>query len=203
MNKNYIILFGLLIVLSGGLLFLPEKNNYIQESPENLMWDIAQPTRYITTDQVAKMIIEKDPLFQLVDVRQDYDFEAFSLPNSYNIPLDSILTEDANYILDIDDINTILISDDDIKADQAWVIAKRMGYKNVYVMKGGLNCWIRTIIQPEAPLESAPITDFELYNFRKGASVYFTGAEISIDTDSKQSVNITRKKKETVAEGGC
>ncbi len=203
MNKNYIILFGILVVLSGGLLFLPEKNNYVEESPENLMWDIAQPTRYISTDQVAKMIIEKDPLFQLVDVRLDYDFEAFTLPKAYNIPIDSIITADASDILDIDDINTIFFSDDDIKADQAWVIAKRMGYKNVYVMKGGLNCWIRTIIQPEAPPETAPITEFELYDFRKGASSYFTGAEISIDSDIKKSVNIKRRKKENVAEGGC
>ena len=203
MNKNYFILFGLLIVLSGGLLFLPEKNNYVQQSPETLMWDIVQPTRYITTDQVAKLIIEKDPLFQLVDVRPDYDFEAFSLPNSFNIPIDSILTDEANDIFNIEDVNTIFLSDDDIKADQAWVIAKRMGYKSVYVMKGGLNCWIRTIIQPQKPSESAPITEFELYNFRKGASIYFTGAELSTNSDIKQEVNITRKKKETVAEGGC
>ena len=203
MNKNYFILFGLLIVLSGGLLFLPEKTNYVQQSPESLMWDIVQPTRYISTDQVAKLIIEKDPLFQLVDVRPDYDFEAFSLPNSFNIPIDSILTDEANDIFNIEDVNTIFLSDDDIKADQAWVIAKRMGYNNVYVMKGGLNCWIRTIIQPQKPSESAPITEFELYNFRKGASLYFTGAELSTSSDLKQEVNITRKKKEIVAEGGC
>ncbi len=203
MNKNYIILFGLLIILSGGLLLLPEKTNYVQENPENLMWDIAQPTRYITTDQVAKMIIEKDPLMQLIDVRQDYDYELFSLPGAYNIPLDSILTETADIIMDVEDINTIMFSDDDIKADQTWVIAKRLGYKNVYVMKGGLNCWVRTIIQPELPAETAPITEFERYKFRQGASIYFTGTEIEVNTGNKASLNIARKKKETVAEGGC
>jgi rhodanese-related sulfurtransferase len=203
MNKNYIILFGLLIALSGGLLFLPEKTNYVQVNPENLMWDIAQPTRYITTDQVAKMMIEKDPLFQLVDVRQDYDFDEFSLPNSYNIPIDSILTEYANNVLEIDDVNTIFISDDDIRSDQAWVIAKRMGYKNIYVMKGGLNCWMETIINPTSPPESAPITEFELYKFRQGASMFFTGKKILVNTDNKQSIKVHRKKKETVTEGGC
>lgn len=203
MNRNYIFLVVLLFFLAGGLLVLPERNNQIQESPDNLMWAIAQPTRYVTTDQVAQLIIEKDPLFQLVDTRPDYDYEIFSLPGAYNIPIDSILTETADIILDIEDINTILYSDDDIKADQAWVIASRMGYKNVYVMKGGLNCWIRTIIQPEEPAETAPISDIELYNFRKGASMYFTGAEISTESGEKKSLKVTRKKKETVAEGGC
>lgn len=192
-----------LIILSGGLLFLPQKVNHIEKDPEKLMWDIAQPTRYITTDEVAMRIIEKDPLIQLVDVRADYDYELFSLPGAYNIPLDSLLTEESDLILDVEDINTILYSDDDLKADQAWVIAKRLGYENVYVMKGGLNCWIRTIIQPEEPLETAPITEFELYKFRQGASVFFTGTEISMDDTEKKSLNITRKKKETVAEGGC
>lgn len=203
MNKNYLWLLGLLLILVLGLLFLPEKTNFPQQNPETLMWDISQPTRYVTTDQVAKMIIEKDPLFQLVDVRPDYDYEYFRLPGSFNIPIDSLLTESADLILDTEDINTIFYSDDDLKSDQAWVIAKRLGYDNVYVLKGGLNCWIKTIIQPIAPAETEPITAFELYEFRKGASMYFTGAEISVDTDNKQSLNITRKKKETVAEGGC
>lgn len=203
MNKNYFWLIALLIIISGGLLFLPERNNLVEEKPENLMWDISQPTRYITTDAVAKMIIEKDPLFQLVDVRADYSYEEFSLPRAFNILVDSLLTEDADLILDTEDINTIFYSDDDMKADQAWVIAKRLGYNNIYVMKGGLNCWIRTIIQPEPPAETAPITEFDLYEFRKGASLYFTGAEISFDTGEKQTLSVTRRKKEAVAEGGC
>jgi rhodanese-related sulfurtransferase len=203
MNKNYIWLVVLLFLLVGGLFFLPEKSNYIELKPEQLMWDISQPTRYVTTDEVAKMIIEKDPLFQLVDVRPDYDYEYFKLPGAYNIPIDSLLTETADIILDTEDINTIFYSDDDLKSDQAWVIAKRLGYNNVYVLKGGLNCWIKTIIQPTPPSETEPITAFELYEFRKGASMYFTGADISVDDDSKQTLNVSRRKKETVAEGGC
>ncbi len=203
MNRNYLWLVALLFVLVAGLFFLPERSNYIEQKPENLMWDISQPTRYVTTDEVAKMIIEKDPLFQLVDVRPDYDYEYFQLPGAFNIPLDSILTETADLILDTEDINTIFYSDDDLKSDQAWVIAKRLGYENVYVMKGGLNIWIKTIIQPEPPLETEPISAFELYEFRKGASMYFTGASILIDETNKESIKVTRKKKETVAEGGC
>lgn len=203
MNKNYLWLVALLIIIAGGLLFLPERNNLVEEKPENLMWDISQITRYITTDAVAKMIIEKDPLFQLVDVRPDYSYEEFSLPGAFNIPVDSLLTDDADLILDTEDINTIFYSDDDMKSDQAWVIARRLGYTNIYVLKGGLNCWIRTIIQPEPPSETAPITEFDLYEFRKGASLYFTGAEVSFDTDDKQTLTVTRRKKETVAEGGC
>jgi hypothetical protein len=79
-----------------------------------------------------------------------------------------------------------------------------MGYGSLYVMKGGLNCWMTTIIKPESPDESASKEDLELYDFRKGASMYFTGAEISVtgEGDTKP-VTVKRKKKSNVAEGGC
>ncbi len=202
MNKNYILLAVLLLVLAGGLLLIPEKNNHPQLSPEDLMWDVVQPSKFVNTDQVAKMIIEKDPLLQIIDVRPDYDYAEFTLPGAINIPLDSIATPLADQILNTEDLNMVFISDDDIKADQAWVLAKRMGHNNIYVMKGGLNNWMSTIINPEPPSQSAPVTETELYEFRKGASMYFTGAEITI-SEPKQGVEITRRKKSTAVEGGC
>jgi hypothetical protein len=106
--------------------------------------------------------------------------------------------------LGIEDMNVVFFSNDDIKADQAWVIAKRMGFKSLYVMKGGLNCWIGTIIQPEMPAETASKEEFELYSFRKGASMFFTGADISTPVSGgEKSITVTRKKKGNVAEGGC
>jgi len=204
MNRNYIILAILFLILAGGLFFLPERENYQQISPEMLMRDVVQTTRYVATDQVAQMIIEGDPTLELVDVRNENDYVEFTLPGAVNIPLDSIMSEDYQAYLGIEDMNVVFFSNDDIRADQAWVIAKRMGYKSMYVMKGGLNCWISTIIQPERPDETAPEEAFELYSFRKGASLYFTGTKISAPaTEGAQSITVTRKKKSAVAEGGC
>jgi 3-mercaptopyruvate sulfurtransferase SseA len=101
-------------------------------------------------------------------------------------------------------MNVVFISNDDIKADQAWVINKRLGYKSTYVMKGGLNSWYETILNPKRPPETSPATDFELYTFRKGARLYFTGAQI--DTSSKQKKDkliIQRKRKTKITSGGC
>lgn len=204
MNRNYIILAILFLILASGLLLLPERENYKQISPGELMRDVVQNTRYLTTDQVAQMIIEGDPTLELVDVRNEGDYFEYSLPRAINVPLDSILAEDYIGYFGIEDMNVVFFSNDDIKADQAWVIAKRMGYKSIYVMKGGLNCWIKTIIQPQSPAETASKEEFELYDFRKGASMYFTGAEISAPTsDGEQAVTVKRKKKSSVAEGGC
>lgn len=203
MNKNYIILMGILILLAAGLQVLPEKNNSKELNPELLMWDIVQPTRYVSTDEVAKMIIEHDPLLMLVDVRSEEEFQAFSLTKAFNVPLDSFALDYVKEALTVEDENIVLYSNDDLKADQAWVIAKRLGLNNIYVLKGGLNCWMETIIKPEAPDETAPTSAWDNYAFRKGASMYFTGAEISAPQEISNEIIVTRKKKVKVAEGGC
>jgi len=204
MNRNYIYLTFLILILSAGVFFLPERNNEKFLNPEDLMWDIMNPSRFITTDNIAQMIIEKDPTLELIDVRSVDEYNDFTLQGAINIPLDSLCAEGYQDYLGIEDMNAVFFSNDDIKADQAWVIARRLGFGSIYVLKGGLNCWINTIIIPKMPVETASSEAFEQYNFRKGASMYFTGAEISSDNaGEKSSVKVTRKKKKAVAEGGC
>jgi rhodanese-related sulfurtransferase len=204
MNKNYIYLTLLMLILAGGLFFLPQRDNTKYINPEDLMWSIVQPTRFVSTDAVAKMIIENDPSLELIDVRASDEYDEFTLQNAINIPLDSLVSDSYQNYLGIDGMNTVFFSNDDIKADQAWVIAKRLGFGNVYVMKGGLNCWMSTIIKPVEPEQTASSEDFELYSIRKGASIYFTGNNIESSSDSKKTtISIARKKKQSVAEGGC
>ncbi len=204
MNRNYIYLTLLILILSAGVFFLPDRNNSQYMNPEELMWEVMQPTRYISTDDIAKMIIENDPTLELIDVRSVDEYEEFTLQNAINIPIDSIVIDSYQDYLGIEEMNAIFFSNDDIKADQTWVIAKRMGYKSIYVMKGGLNCWVNTIIKPVVPDETSSAEDFELYSFRKGASMYFTGSAIdNTDEGKKSGLTVTRKKKKAVAEGGC
>jgi rhodanese-related sulfurtransferase len=204
MNRNYIYLTILILLLSGGVFFLPERENNQQINPEELMQEILSPSRFISPDVIAEMIIEKDPTLELIDVRSTDEYDEFSLQNAVNIPLDSLTSEAYLEYLGIEDMNAVFYSNDDIKSDQAWVLAKRMGFSSIYVMKGGLNCWVNTIIQPVKPIETASNEEFELYNFRKGASMYFSGVALeSSDDDLKSGIVVVRKKKKAVAEGGC
>jgi len=204
MNRNYIFLTLLMLVLAAGTWLIKKPAEFKQIKPKDLLWEIIQPTRYVSTDQVAKMIIQNDPSLELVDVRSADEYNEFSLPNAINIPLDSILNSSNLLYFGIKGINVVFISNDDINADQAWVITKRLGYKSTYVMKGGLNRWIETIIQPQQPPETDPGIDYDLYTFRKGARLYFTGAQIdTTSTQKKDKLIIQRRKKSKVVSGGC
>ena len=203
MNRNYIYLTILMLALAAGTLFLHKEKNFQQIKPEKLLYDIIQPTRYVTTDQVAEMIIDKDPTLELIDVRSPEDFQKFSLTNALNVPIDSLLTDYGQQFFGLPGTKVVLYSNDDILADQFWVLSRRLGYKDVYVMKGGLNCWIETIIRPPEPPEEAPYTAFEQYQFRKGAQMYFTGAKVEQSLAGKSKVVVKRRKKQVVASGGC
>ncbi len=161
-----------------------------------------KPTRYVSTDQVAKRIIQKDPSLELIDVRSAEEYNKFSLPNAINIPLDSLVNANNLDYFGIKGLNAIFFSNDDIYADQAWVITKRLGFGSTYVMKGGLNKWIETIIQPKEPAEEASSEAIKTYEFRKGAQLYFTGAKVETSI-TKEKVVVQKRKKTAVAAGGC
>ncbi len=203
MNRNYIFLTVLMIVLAAGTLFMTMDDEPNQIDPEELLQEIIQPTRYVTTDQVAKMIIQGDPSLLLIDVRSEGEYGDYSLPRAINIPLDSLLADGNLSYLGIPGTKVVFVSNDDIKADQMWVLTKRLGFSSIYVLKGGLNCWMQTIIDPERPSDDAPYAEFEIYTFRKGAQMYFTGAGTEDSDAGKVDVQVRRREKTNVAAGGC
>ncbi len=203
MNKKYIFLAVLMFVLAFGTMFFKETNNPKETAPQQLLWDIIRSSRYVTTDHVAKMIIQNDPSLEIIDVRNEDEYNNFSLPGAINIPLDSLLNKNNLLYFGIPGIDVVFIANDDIAADQAWVLTKRLGFNGTYVMKGGLNRWMETIINPEKPSEEEPATAFATYEFRRGAMLYFTGTKSANENTSKVTVQVKRRKKTNVAAGGC
>ena len=203
MNRNYIFLTILMIILAIGTVFISRDKEPKQIDPQQLLAELVQPTRFVSTDQVAKMIIQKDPSLMLLDVRDADSYASYTLPGSVNVPVDSLMSPNYLGYLGIPGVKTVFFSNDDIKADQAWVIAKRLGFNSIYVMKGGLNGWMETIIDPQEPSDDEPYSAYETYTFRKGAQLYFTGSQTEDTETSKVKVEVRRREKTSAAAGGC
>jgi rhodanese-related sulfurtransferase len=203
MNRNYIFLTILMLLLAIGTVLIKRNSEPQQIDADELLRELIQPTRYVTTDQVAKMIIKGDPSLMIVDVRSEEEYQEFTLPRALNIPLDSLMTGDNLMNFGIPGTKLVFISNDDIMADQAWVLTKRLGYGSTYVMRGGLNRWMETIIDPQEPGGDEPSVAQETYSFRKGAQMYFTGAGAENSESSNVKVEVRRKEKTVVASGGC
>ena len=194
-----------MIILGVILAVLPEKQYYKQIKPEELLAEINDPARYVTTDQVAQKIIDQDPSIVLVDVRSAKDNADFSLPGAINIPLAEILNDEYTDMLDPATQDIIFFSNSDIYAEQAWIVAARYGFTNIYIMKGGLNYWVETIMKPVPPPVTASNYEIDLYEFRRGACTYFAGGNTIVQADDSKTkpVVVKRRKKKSVAAGGC
>ncbi|PKP29285.1 MAG: hypothetical protein CVU01_00700 [Bacteroidetes bacterium HGW-Bacteroidetes-18] len=208
---RYKILAAILILLAGGLVLLPKYQKHEGIKPEVLVSHAMSPERYMTTDRLAHILINQDPSFILIDVRDEKSFADYTLPNAINIPLEKLLDEDSKTYLNQNQYDVVLFSNDSFYADQAWILATRLGYKNMRVLKGGVNEWFTTIINPLKPADNMPATDFELFATRKAASMYFgvvypeqfkVEAPKTVKQAPKKVITIEKKKK-APAEGGC
>ena len=175
---------------------------------EELLTEVMESRQFMGPDEIAQMLIEKDPSLQLIDVRSKDQFEKFSLPNAINIPLESLLSIENEEVLNQDVKLNVFYSNSSNDANQAWMITRQLGYKNNYVLQGGLNYWAETIMNPEKPAEGSPNEELAKYNFRKGASQTLGGgsdasaASAPSKSDApKPVIQKTRKKKG--AAGGC
>jgi len=204
MNKKYFIPVGILVGLGLILVLLPQKKTYDEMPAEELLRQVASSSRFISPDAIADRIIKKDPSMLLIDVRSEDLFREFSLPGAMNIPIQEIFKPEQTELLSQEGIEYIFFSTDDIIADQAWILCKRKGLKNIYVMKGGLNEWFNTFFLNQPPAETASGEEIALYQFRSGVRQYFTGGvTVTVQKPAGETITVTTKKKKSAAEGGC
>jgi len=173
LRKRYYFLSFALIAMAFGLVLLPEYTKNELTKPAYLLKEIISPARYISTDELADKLINQDPSLLIIDVRDKALFNSYSLPNAVNVPLASLLNEENESFVNQDQFEVVFYSNDDVYADQAWQMCRRLGYENLHVLKGGLNEWFSTIIDPQLPTEEMAEKEFEKFNFRRSASVYF------------------------------
>jgi rhodanese-related sulfurtransferase len=213
MLRKYLILtfFPLLVGLI--LIILPQRATRFDMDAAELARQSSDRARFVTTDGVAEMIIDQIPGIILADLRDPSEFDKYTLPGAINIPFEKLLDQEYQSYLDQDIFRVIFFGYDDLLADQAWQLCLRMGYKNKYIMEGGLNRWAETILEPKEPPATASSSEFSLYSFRSAASQFFRGVKAESETgtsagnvskaETRQTVPVVPKKKKTVSEGGC
>jgi rhodanese-related sulfurtransferase len=178
MSKRYIFLAIVLLAAAFGLMVLPEKGYRSALSPQEVILKASDESRFLSTHTIAERIIEQDPSLLLIDVRMMDEFEAYNITGAINIPLEEILNENWEMYFEQDGMDVVFYSNGDIFAEQAWNLSAQKGYKNLYVLQGGLNRWFETIIQPTPPPDTAPSEAFDLYSFERAASIYFGGTPV-------------------------
>lgn len=183
------------------------KTRQFKLTADELLTEVNTRSQYIAPENVADMIVKKDPSLRLIDVRSQEEFENFSLPGAINIPLNDLLSEQYTDILNQDLKTNIFYSNGTLAANEAWMITRQLGYTNNFVLDGGLNFWFDAIMNPQKPASTSSDEEFARYDFRMSASQALGGggvvksAEEQSPAASKPVMKPTAKKKK--AAGGC
>jgi rhodanese-related sulfurtransferase len=174
---------------------------------EQLLEEVKSGTQFMQPDEIADMIIAKDPTLQLIDVRPADEFEKFSLPGAINIPLVDILSPEWEEVINQDVKLNVFYSNSSTDANQAWMITRQLGYQNNYVLQGGVNYWAETILNPEVPPATSPNEEFAKYDLRKGAGMALGGAAETVQPAATATGGakppIQKKEKKKKVAGGC
>jgi rhodanese-related sulfurtransferase len=206
MERKYTILAILMVVMALGLVVLPKRNEQKEIEPKALLSSVVEKSRYLSVDLVTHRIIENDPTLMLIDLRPADQFKLFALPGAVNISPDSLFSKLTLELLNQSAKDKVLYGNSDLISEKAWLIATRNSINRMYVMKGGLNEWYKTIIE-EKPLNSAASSaELDLLTFRNAARQYFVGAGETATTSfekPKEKVQVIRKAPKASSGGGC
>jgi len=198
-EKLSAILIGLGIILAAIPL---SSNRSFSEKPEKLLTGVIGNERFMSVDQVAKMISTDDSTLFLIDLRPAKEFAVLSIPGSVNIPYGEFLDRDPGLILSDKKMKYIFYSNGDVNSTYAVTISRGMNYNNTYSMKGGLNKWFETVMNSNFTGERISARENALFESRTRARRLF--AEINSMPDSLKSKFIMANKiGATKLDGGC
>jgi rhodanese-related sulfurtransferase len=198
-EKLSIILLSLGIILA--LLPLTGSRS-LSVKPDKLLSEALDEKSWFTVDQVARFVATEDTSVQLIDLRSPEEFSRLNIPGSVNIPYDRFIEIAPGTILGSSNKKNILYANGDIDANSAFVIARGLKIKNIYVMQGGLNEWFKTVMNGKFTGERISARENALFEYRRRAGNMFN--EINSLPDSLKRKyfevkHITAKK----LDGGC
>lgn len=196
--------FSIILLCLGFILaLLPlSGNRSFTVKPHKLLSEILDEKTYLTVDQVARFVVSEDKTVQLIDLRSPEEFMTMNIPGSINVPYRKLLDKDPESFLNNENTKNIFYSNGDFDSNYALVIARGMNFKNIYVMKGGLNEWFNTVMNSSFTGEKISARENALFETRTRARKMFM--EINSLPDSLklkfiEAKHIAAKK----LDGGC
>jgi rhodanese-related sulfurtransferase len=194
---------ALLLAIGLIMAFLPSPaGKRFTVKPESFLRVALKEGSFYSADEVAGFVVREDTAVQLIDVRSPADFKDFNIPGSVNIPLSGLTGKEWEGYLGRENVRNVFYSNGDTEANYAWAVSTGLGYKNISVMKGGLNEWFRLIMNSKFNGETISARENMIFETRSRAKYLFTSINSlpdSLKVKFMDAKKIARKK----LDGGC
>lgn len=194
---------ALLIMLSLILALLPlTSNRSFTGEPRKLLADVLSREASMSVDQVAGYIVTEDSTIQLIDLRPPEEFRKQTIPGAVNVQYADLISKDPDIWLGNKDLRNIFYSDSEAEQSFALVYARGLGYDNTFVMAGGIDEWMKTIIETKFSGERITARENALFETRRRAGEMFTTLNSLPDSLKAQFLE-SRKFSAKKLDGGC
>lgn len=193
----------LLVGLGVLLAFMPNPSTQkFKLKPHELLAKSASEEIYFTVDEVARFVNTEDSTVQLVDLRNEEEFNKCNIPGSVNIPFDDLLDPDWSGYFNQEKVRTVFYGNGDQFANIAWTIATGLGYENSFIMKGGLNEWYKTVMLTQFEGETITPRENALFENRYKARDIFNQIN-SLPDSLKTRFFDAKRLQQKKLDGGC
>lgn len=178
-GTSYFLPVTIALIVGFILIFTPFKSitGVNELDKEQLESEIMAATYYVHPDEVAFKLLNSYHPAVLIDVRSSADAAEFSLPGSVNIPIEQLGRKEWERTLSPVGEKVIFYSNGTMLAEKAWIVARRLGYQNIYVMQGGLNGFFDNFENINKPNSLKMEHEFA-YRFRNRAKKAFKAGEL-------------------------
>jgi rhodanese-related sulfurtransferase len=148
------------LVLALVLWHLPDRRTRLLAEIASPDYQRAHPTSYMDADELAFRLLDRDPRLLVVDVREEGAYKRMPLPASVNIPLMELPGRQWAPVLGRRRAIRVFVDENGDTARRAALLAERLGYDDVRVLRGGLDELRHTIL--DAVPSGAPRTAAEV-----------------------------------------
>jgi len=195
--KLYIGITGFALLIGLSAFILPDRKEALIDSVNDIEFIKAYTIKEMTADELAFRLIDKDKRIQIIDVRAPMEFHKFKLPKSVSLTKENLFEKDFAKLLTMNGKINIFLAENEITAKKAAVIADKLGYVDVRVLKGGLSGFRNTILNFQKPETEANRREADTFRFREKAKYLIP----RLIEQNKESGAVKKTSKRVI--GGC
>jgi hypothetical protein len=168
LSRIYVGLTGLAVLIGLSAFALPDRKEFMLKELSDSRFLDTHKSEIMTADELAFRIIDKDQNLQIIDLRDQKEFDSLSLPGSTHFAIENLFEKDAFNILSLKNKLNVFISNNGLTAKKGAILAQELGYSDIYVLEGGLDQFKKEILSSK--ITEGSINKTDTFRFRDKAS---------------------------------
>ncbi len=204
-KKTLITLTIFVIVIIVGLLTITNPRLEYKLTPNETVELVVWDDSYVFPYELEDVIVGAVDTVILIDIRNTFDFSRGHIPGAENISAVELLSEDnikRLKKLQKEGICVLIYGETQLQANGPWMVFRQLGFSNVKSLMGGYQyyaLWKDNLADSygdDGYLLGA--ADFDYSDIASNVNI-----DENEGDSEKTSITVNRRKKSTVAEGGC